>query len=210
MSKINNTMVALIMIGGQSTRMGGGVKSLIKFNNKNIFDRILKSIKPQIQNIIINCNKEKLGLEKYKIPIIKDIKKGYLGPLAGIHAAMNWMKKNEPGIEWLVTLPGDTPFIPNDLISRFDYKISPNIKIILAKSNDKIHPIIGAWHISLFKDLDMQIDSGVRKILSWVELHPTDYVNYEFNNFDPFFNINSKEDVSIAEQIEKNFFIELS
>jgi len=208
MKDLNNKMIALIMIGGKSTRMGGGIKSFIQFNNKNIFDRVLERVKPQIKKIIINCNTEELILNKYKLPIIKDLKKNYLGPLAGIHSAMDWINRNESGIEWLITLPGDTPFIPHDLISRFKEKISSKSKIILAKSEDKIQPIIGAWHISLFENLVSQLDLGVRKILSWAHLHPLDFINYSFDKYDLFFNINTKEDISIAEKIEKKILRE--
>ena len=198
--------MALIMIGGQSRRMGGGIKSLLEFNKKNIFDRILERLTPQIEKIIINCNSEEEKLSKYHLPIIKDLKKGYLGPLAGIHSAMSWGVNNSPKIEWLITLPGDTPFIPDNIISKFQKKISNNTKIILAQSNNKTHPTIGAWHISLFMNLDKHLDLGTRKILSWAELHPIEFVNYNFQTYDPFFNINTKEDLEKATNIEKEFF----
>ena len=203
MTDLDNKILALIMIGGQSRRMGGGIKSFIEFNHKNLFDRILERTKPQIKRIIINCNSEEKKLIKYGIPIIKDLKKGYLGPLAGIHSAMNWIKNHEPDTEWLITLPGDTPFIPKDLISRFKKKLSSKSKIILAKSNKKIHPVIGAWHISLFNSLDSHLDIGVRKIMYWANMHPIDYINFPIENYEPFFNINTKEDLDEAVIIEK-------
>ena len=206
MLNLENRMLAVILIGGQSKRMGGGIKSFIEFNNKDIFDRILEKTRPQIKKIIINCNNQESKLKKYKLPIIKDIKEGYIGPLAGIHSAMNWIAQNEPKVEWLVTLPGDTPFIPDDLISRFKNKISPKLKIILAQSANKTHPIIGAWHISLLPSLDYHLDQGTRKILSWAELHPMNFINYSIDNYDPFFNINEQKDIDLAMQIEKKYF----
>jgi molybdenum cofactor guanylyltransferase len=205
MKEFDNKILALIMIGGESKRMGGGIKSFIKFNNKTLFDRILYRVKPQIQNIIINSNQNDERLIKYNIPMIKDLKKGYLGPLAGIHSGMHWIINNDPQIEWLVTLPGDTPFIPNNLISSFKKKSSLKSKIILAKSNDKTHPIVGAWHISLFRNLDTELDKGVRKIMSWAQMHQINYINFPSENYDPFFNINRKEDIEVAIKIEKEF-----
>ena len=193
------------MIGGQSRRMGGGIKSFIKFNNKNIFDRILERVKSQTNKIVINCNTEEKNLNKYKLPIIKDIKTGYLGPLAGIHSAMDWIKKNDNDTDWLITIPGDTPFIPNDLIFEIDKKITSKSKIILAKSNNKIHPVIGAWNLNLYDDLDKHLENGVRKILSWANLHHINFVNFSDHFYDPFFNINTKEDIIIAQEIEKKF-----
>ena len=204
MLNINDKILVVIMIGGQSKRMGGGIKSFIEFNNKSIFDRILEKIKPQIKNIIINCNNlEEKKLLKYNIPIISDMKEGYLGPLAGIHSAMHWINNNDPRIKWLITLPGDTPFIPQDLITCFKKKIKSKSKIILAQSNNKIHPIIGAWHTSLLDSLDSQLNNDVRKIMTWAKLHPIDYINYPIEKYDPFFNINTKEDIKLAIQIEK-------
>ena len=202
---MNNKIIASIMIGGQSKRMGGGIKALQKFNDKNIFDRILEKISPEIEKIIINCNSEEKKFSKYKLPIFNDLKKGYLGPLAGIHSAMKWIIDFSPEVKWLITLPGDTPFIPINLVAQFKKKISKNLKIVLVQSNKKTHPTIGLWDTHLFSSLDNALNSGTRKILNWAELHPIEYLNYEYEKSDPFFNINTKEDLRKAALIEKKF-----
>jgi len=207
MSNLENEIAVLIMIGGQSRRMGGGIKSFIELDGKSIFDRIITIIKPQIKKIIISCNTEEPKLKKYQFPIIKDLKEGYLGPLAGIHSGMQWLKKNEPEVKWLITIPGDTPFIPMDLIFRFKDKMSSDLKIIIAKSQNKTHPVIGAWNTCLFENLEEKLNKGIRKIMSWAELHPLDFVNYTIKKYDPFFNINTKEDIDEAIEIEKYFYI---
>ena len=205
MHKLYSEIAVIIMIGGKSSRLGGGIKSLIKINNKKIFDIILERIQPQIDKIIVNSNIENSEISKYKFPIIKDVKQGYLGPLAGIHAGMKWLNKNKPEVDWLLTLPGDTPFIPLNLVSCFEEKINQDSKIILAKSNDKIHPIIGAWHTSLLTSLNEHLESGTRKILEWAENHPLDFLEFNEKNYDPFFNINTQIDINKAEDIEKKF-----
>ena len=131
---MNNPVIVSIMIGGQSKRMGGGIKSLQEFNNKKIFDRILEKISPKIEKVIINCNSEEKKFTKYKLPIFNDLKEGYLGPLAGIHSAMKWIIDFSPEVKWLITLPGDTPFIPDDLVFQFKKKVSTNkINVLYAK-----------------------------------------------------------------------------
>ena len=205
MHKLYSEIAVIIMIGGKSSRLGGGIKSLIKINNKKIFDIILERIQPQIDKIIVNSNIEDTEISKYKFPIIKDVKQGYLGPLAGIHAGMQWLNKNKPEVNWLLTLPGDTPFIPLNLVSCFEEKINQDSKIILAKSNDKIHPIIGAWHTSLLTSLNEHLESGTRKILEWAKNHPLEFLEFNEKNYDPFFNINTQIDINKAENIEKRF-----
>ena len=205
MHKLYSEIAVIIMIGGKSSRLGGGIKSLIKINNKKIFDIILERIQPQIDKIIVNSNIEDTEISKYKFPIIKDVKQGYLGPLAGIHAGMQWLNKNKPKVDWLLTLPGDTPFIPLNLVSCFEEKINQDSKIILAKSNDKIHPIIGAWHTSLLTSLNEHLESGTRKILEWAKNHPLEFLEFNEKSYDPFFNINTQIDINKAEDIEKRF-----
>ncbi len=205
MHKLYSKITVIIMIGGKSSRLGGGIKSLIEINNKKIFDIILERIQPQIDKIIVNSNIENSEISKYKFPIIKDVKQGYLGPLAGIHAGMKWLNKNKPEVDWLLTLPGDTPFIPLNLVSCFEEKINKDSKIILAKSNDKIHPIIGAWHTSLLTSLNEHLESGTRKILDWAKSHPLEFLEFQEKSYDPFFNINTQIDINKAEDIEKKF-----
>ena len=144
MINYKDDICAVILTGGRSSRMGGGVKSLKKFNNKSIFDRIFENLKNQINRIIINSNDSENLFNSYNVEIIKDSLKGFLGPLAGIHTALEWLSVNAPHINWLITVPGDTPFIPKNLVKKLLDKIkNSNHKIVLAQSNGKTHPIIG-------------------------------------------------------------------
>ena len=206
MQKNIEEICAVIMTGGKSSRMGGGIKSLKKFNNKMIFDRIYEILNNQIRNIIINTNAEEKYFEKYNRTIIKDKILGYLGPLAGIHASLSWINNNMPKVNWLISVPGDTPFIPNDLINRLYVKAKKNNKqIVLAKSNSNIHPVIGIWNINLLESLECNLLSGERKIIIWAKNHELDFEEFFEENYDPFFNINYKEDLNKAKEIEEKF-----
>ena len=202
----NNDLCAVILTGGRSSRMGGGIKSLQKFNNKLIFDRIFENLQNQVQKIIINSNDLENLFINYNVEVISDNFKGFLGPLAGIHAALEWSITNEPHINWLITVPGDTPFIPNDLVKKLlDKAKNGGHKIVLAQSNAKTHPIIGVWHSSLYESLKNDLNSGVRKILDWASKHPLGYAEFSNSKYDPFFNINYEEDMIQAQEIENNY-----
>ena len=209
MQKHVEELCAVIMTGGKSSRMGGGIKSFKKFNNKMIFDRIYNILNNQIKNIIINTNSEEKYFKKYNKIIIKDKIKGYLGPLAGIHASLNWINKNMPQVNWLISVPSDTPFIPNDLINRLYLKAKENNKqIVLAKSNSIIHPVIGIWNKNLFENLEYNLLNGERKIIVWAKNHELDFEEFFEENYDPFFNINYEEDLIRAKEIEEKFITE--
>ena len=201
-----NDVCAVILTGGQSSRMGGGIKSLKKFNDKLIFDRIFENLQNQVQKIIINSNDLEDLFANYNVEVIKDSIGDCLGPLAGIHAALEWLHINEPHIHWLMTVPGDTPFIPNDLVKKLlDKAKNSRHKIVLAQSNEKTHPIIGVWHSSLYESLKNDLNSGVRKILDWASKHPLGYTEFTNSKYDPFFNINYEDDIIQAQEIEKIF-----
>jgi len=208
MQKKNNKICVAILTGGLSSRMGGGIKSLKKFNNKTIFDRVLEKISPQTKHIVINSNEADNKFNEYNLPVIKDKLTGHLGPLAGIHASLYWIKYNIPQIKWLVSIPSDTPFFPDNLVDKLFCKaFENNKKIILAKSNNKIHPVIGIWKSDLLKDLEENLIKGTRKIMSWVQYHSFDTQNFDQKIFDPFFNINFKEDLIQAKEIEDRYIL---
>ena len=205
MINYNNHLCAVILTGGRSSRMGGGIKSLKKFNNKYIFDRIFENLQTQVDKVIINSNDSENLFVKYNVEVIKDSLEGFLGPLAGIHASFEWLNKNAPYINWLVTVPGDTPFIPKNLVKKLLDKVkNTNHKIVLAQSNGKTHPIIGIWHSNLFESLKNSLNSGNRKIMNWASQNSLGYEEFTNSKYDPFFNINCKEDLIEAKEIENN------
>ena len=205
---INKSLICCsILAGGLSSRMGGGIKSFNKFNNERIFDRILKNISTQVNQIVINTNRNN-EFDEYKLTIINDIIKGHLGPLAGIHASLNWINKNLPHVNWLLSIPSDTPFLPKNLAERLYLKaINNNKKIVLATSNNRTHPVIGLWHCDLVKDLEKSLRNKIRKIIFFAEKHSLGKENFKNSNFDPFFNINFKEDLKKAKEIEDNYLL---
>tara|TARA_B100001123_G_scaffold229516_2_gene258159 strand:- start:3621 stop:4247 length:627 start_codon:yes stop_codon:yes gene_type:complete len=203
-----NKICAVIITGGLSSRMGGGIKSFEQFNKKNIFDRIIERIVPQTKYIIINSNEKNNKFYDYNLPIVKDKITGHLGPLAGIHASLDWIKFNIPETKWLVSVPCDTPFFPNNLIKKLLLKANKSNKnIILAKSNNRIHPVIGLWKTNLLEDLEENLKNGTRKIMMWVNHHSFDTQVFDDDPFDPFFNINFKDDLIQAKKIEDKYII---
>ena len=197
-----------ILIGGKSTRMGGGIKCLKKFNNCSIIERIIQRSKSQVSNLTINCNSDDKIINKLKLPIFSDIIKGYLGPLAGIHAALKWVKSNNSNHEWVVTFAGDTPFFPLNLVDKlYNSALNNNKKIIFANSFGRNHPIFSIWHISLEEDLKYAIEKEkIRKIELWARRHEFNVINFDEYKYDPFFNINKYDDLIEAEKIENYFF----
>ena len=194
----------VILAGGQSKRFGGGFKTLSKFNNKSILDRIIKNFENLEIEIALNINSNKDEFLKKKLIIINDEIKNFQGPLAGIYSTMKWVIKNKKNIEWIFTIPSDTPFLSEELFIKFiNNNFNKRTKIILAESNNKVHPVIGLWHISLLENLENFFKDESRKIMDWVKKQNYELLN--FKNPDYFFNVNSKTDLKEAIKIENDF-----
>jgi len=196
-------IVFLLLAGGLSRRFGGGIKTLTKINDETILEKIISILKKQGIKILINTNFDHKIFSNTKCPIIKDIKKDFQGPLAGIYASMVWIKEKKIDIKWILSVPSDTPFLPYNLLEAFISKIDDSTTILLARSNGKVHPVIGIWNINLLKSLKEELESDNRKIMNWVYKNKFDYVDFPVEFYDPFFNINKKEDIIEAERIEK-------
>ena len=203
-NKLNTQLV--ILAGGQSKRFGGGFKTLHKFNKKTVLERIIKNYENLNINIALNVNSDEKEFSKTGLVLIKDEIENFQGPLAGIYSSIKWVTKNNKNIEWLLTTPSDTPFLFAEIINKFfKTEFKENSKIILAKNYDKIHPVIGLWHISLIKKLEKFLKKEDRKIMNWVKLQNFETLNFENKNY--FFNINTRSDLEEATKIEKSLKI---
>ncbi len=196
----------VILAGGQSRRFGGGFKTLQKFNDKSVLKRILNNYKNLDIDIALNINSNEVEFSKTGLDLIKDEIKNFQGPLAGIYSSIKWILKNNKNIEWILTTPSDTPFLFAKIINKFfKTEFKETTKIILAKNSNKIHPVIGLWHVSLLGKLEEFLKKEDRKIMNWVKLQNYELLNFENKNH--FFNINTKLDLHEATKIEKSFKI---
>ena len=195
--------ILVILAGGQSRRFGGGYKTLNKFNKISILDRIIQNFSKLEMEIVLNVNSNEDQFLKTGLHLIKDELENFQGPLAGIYSSMKWVLENRKNIEWIFTSPSDTPFLNKSLVNKFlsaNYNNKTNI--VIAKSSNKTHPVIGFWHISLIKSLEEFLAKDNRKIMHWVEGQNYEILNFENKNI--FFNINTQADLEEAIKIEKS------
>ena len=195
--------IIVILAGGQSRRFGGGYKTLNRLNHISILDRIIQNFKKLEMEIVLNVNSNKDQFLKTGLHLIKDELENFQGPLAGIFSSMKWVLENKKNIEWIFTSPSDTPFLSKSLVDKFlstNYNNKTNI--VIAKSLNKTHPVIGFWHISLIKSLEEFLATDNRKIMHWVEQQNYELLNFEDKNY--FFNINTQADLVEAIEIEKS------
>ena len=109
--------LGLVLAGGLARRMGGGDKALIEIGGVAILDRVLARLRPACAGIVLNANGDPARFARFGLPVVPDSVPDFAGPLAGILAGLDWAVTHAPEIAWIVSAPGDCPFLPHDLVA---------------------------------------------------------------------------------------------
>jgi len=198
-----HNILGVILAGGKSSRFGSN-KSLSKLANNKLIEHVINKIDTYFPEILVVSNDRGLQIENQKIKIIKDCIKGYLGPLAGVLSAMKYANSFENKFKWLITFPCDTPFFEKLIIEKMIEKtVSPKEKIYFVKDKKHRHNIFGLWSISLEKILEEDLKNNFRKVDLWADKIGCNFIEKDIQNENEFLNINTKEDLELAEKIYK-------
>ena len=197
-----DNILGAILAGGQSKRMGKD-KLFLELNNKKLIEHTIDKVKKYLKKVIIITNQDNEFFSKNNLTTVKDCVEGQLGPLVGILTAMKWAKENLNKCSWIATFPCDTPFFPESIIKSFIEESEKKESLILcASSHGRKHNIFGLWSLDLYDKLkDDLINKKVRKVQDWTEKNKIKNLEFKFKDYDPFFNINTEEDLAVAKKI---------
>ena len=194
------TALGVILAGGQSTRMGGGDKGLLALGDKPILQHVIDRLSVQTTPIALNANGDPARFTAYGLTVIPDSIDGFAGPLAGVLAGLDWAATQNA--THIVTAAADTPFFPEtlvaDLIQASETQGKP---IALARTENGRHPTFGLWPVALREDLRNALETGIRKVVQWTDRHGTATAHFHDAPFDPFFNVNSPDDLVQAHEL---------
>jgi len=197
--------LGLVLAGGLARRMGGGDKARIEIGGVSILDRVLATLSAQCTGIIINANGNPKRFADTGLVVISDSVPDFAGPLAGILAGLDWLAAQNNGIEWVLSVPGDCPFLPDDLVERLHQarrKMGTGVPLACARSGGWCHPVVGLWPLALRGDLRKAlVNEDIRKIEVWTARHGIAIAEWPDQPIDPFFNVNTPEDAAVAERI---------
>jgi molybdopterin-guanine dinucleotide biosynthesis protein A len=187
-------IAALILAGGGATRMGGGDKPLLPLAGTTVLDTLLARLTPQARQIALSANGDPFRFARFNLPVLPDPPWAQ-GPLAGVSAGLTWAAGI--GATTLLTVPGDTPFIPADLVARLGAAPA------WAESAGAVHPLVALWPVAAAETLATWLQNGF-------SLRVRDFgleLGMRTVNFpgdpDPFLNINTPADLAQAEKLGK-------
>jgi len=122
---------------------------------------------------------------------------------------MDWA--HAQGADYIVTAAADTPFFPDQLLVGLQMaRESEDAPLAMAMTPDPVrkfarHPTFGLWSVGLRDDLRGALEVGVRKVVQWTEPHGCAKMVFNYDGGDPFFNVNTPEDMVAAQSMLKEF-----
>jgi molybdenum cofactor guanylyltransferase len=188
------TISAIILSGGRATRMGGIEKGLALLQKKPLIQHVIEHLSTQVDEILINANRELDQYQSFKLPILSDENPEYIGPLAGFSLGLQHCKH-----DYLLTVPCDSPLIPIDLTKRLLNTLNNHsADIAVASSAGNTHPVFCLCKKSVLPSLTSFISEGGRKVSAWQK--SLTYIEVDFNDCDDaFINLNTLEDLALLE-----------
>lgn len=208
--------LGVILAGGLATRMGGGDKGRLQVGGESLLARVVDRIAPQVAGLALNANGDPQRFDDLGLPVVADTIDGFAGPLAGVLAGLDWAA--EQGASSIVTVAADTPFFPQDLAERLlaaaEGQRYPLVLATTPRTGEEAlksgggrrvnrHPTFGLWPVELREDLRSALQNGLRKVVLWTDQHGGREALFEAEPFDPFFNVNTPEDLARAEALLK-------
>jgi molybdopterin-guanine dinucleotide biosynthesis protein A len=199
-------ILGVILAGGLASRMGGGDKGLRMIAGRSILDRVIDRVRPQVGRLVINANGDPARFAAFGLPVIPDDLPDRPGPLAGILAALDHAAAERDG-DLVLSVAADCPFLPRDLAARLQATLRLHeAQVGVARSGGFAQPTIALWDVALRHDLRRALaEEGLRKIDAFTARYPTAGVEWPVTPYDPFFNANAPDDLSVAESIAAHY-----
>lgn len=199
-------IAGIILAGGLASRMGGGDKALLPLGDATLLDHVIERLGPQCAALALNANGDPARFSRFSLPVLPDSVPGHPGPLAGILAGLDWAAGKR--MDGIVTVAADTPFLPRDLVAQLvQAAAEKDVLSALAASPDETgaprrHPTFGLWPVALREDLRAALGDGLRKVALWADNHGAATATFAAaGGLDPFFNVNTPEDLARAQAI---------
>lgn len=189
----------IILAGGLATRMGGIDKGLVLFQQLPLVQHVINRLTPQVDEIMINANRELGHYATLGYSVIQDKLTGFIGPLAGFQLGLTHAKH-----DYVLTVPCDSPLLPLDLAERLlKNLLLQNADIAVATSNGDAHPVFCLCKKNMLPSLNSFIAQGGKKVSAWQKSQP--YIEVDFSdNAAGFINLNTMDDLNALENLNFN------
>ena len=205
-----NRVCGVILAGGLASRMNYLDKPLVTAANRSLIEYVIAGAQPQVSQLAISVNRNLEKYRKYALPLITDVDSKFSGPLVGIYSAMKWYKEHNFDVDFLACFPADVPIFPNHVIIMLKQAIaescpsltsSNETKVAWCQSGRQAQPLFSLWSFELQSTLEQAIQAGMYGPKQFFQNQPNKMVQLPESEDGMFLNINTKEDLIIAESL---------
>lgn len=182
----------VILAGGAGRRMGGADKALLPLAGQPLILNAIARLEPQVQALRISANGDPARLAFTGLPVLADDVSQ--GPLSGILAAL----EAAGDADAVVSVAVDTPFFPGDLVPRL--WMAADGGLAYAECGGRAHPTFALWPMALRGALRDWLSSGRARMMDFCAAHAATAAPFPGGTPDPFFNLNTPEDLATAER----------
>ncbi len=183
--------------------MNGADKPMLILSGKTLMEHAIERAAPQVDELLINANGDISRFDRFGLKVVSDPSGDFPGPLAGILSATEWTRQNRPEAGWLVSFACDCPFLPRDLVRRLVAAAQNSaVQVAVASSGSRRHPVFAAWSTDLpLETEDILHSRGLRKVDDLINAFPNTDVEFAMTPIDPFYNINTPDDLIRAQSL---------
>ncbi len=176
--------------------MGGG-KALRVLDGKTLLDHAIGKAAAFSSIIAVAADEDRVAPLPRKATLLVDKVEGY-GPISGLLSALEYGTAEKAG--HVLTISCDTPFLPDDLLTKLSAAIG-NANAAVVAYDGRVHPICALWRTSALHLLHDYLTQDRRSLIGFAEAIGYVEVEWPAQPVDPFFNINTAEDLAEAERL---------
>jgi molybdopterin-guanine dinucleotide biosynthesis protein A len=202
---MHESTIGILLAGGRARRMGGGDKAFKTLAGVSILTRLIALLQPQCDRLLINAGGDVARFACFGLPVAADDVNDFAGPLAGVLAGLDYVARGQPDVPFALSVPTDTPFLPADLVARLHAaRRAARAELACARSGGVTHPVIALWPVGIRTELRQAlVGEGLHKVDRFTSRYRLAYADWPTVPFDPFFNVNTPDDLTEAERILK-------
>ena len=209
-----NNVDGVILAAGRSSRMETGHKVHATLGKHTLLQHVIMRLEPQVDSLVINADPDICGQESHLIshstshpasrptsyPIVADRLEGFRGPLMGLYTGLT--NHYLSSADYLLSVPCDGPFIPPNLASELQRQVrAGNADIACIRYSGQIEPMFSLWHkrtVNAVEQALLDNQGGFKSLFAELQ---TVYLDWPEQSINPFFNINTVDDLAEAERL---------
>ena len=183
--------------------MGGADKGLMILAGRPMIAHAIDRLRPQVASLAISANGDLSRFDLFGLPAVADDPPDFCGPLAGVLAGLDHCARVAPRLTHVASLPGDTPFAPENFVARLHAaRRAAHADIAVAVSGVRTHHVAALWPVAIAGALRRAVvEDGVRRVERFALQYVVATVEWPAEPLDPFMNVNSPDDLARAEAL---------